>query len=232
MAGSRAPWPTEAEDALRRLWPDYSATGIARVLNNAGFACTRCAVIGKAHRLGLTRKAPAGRPTIPWTDEIDDAIRERWGKCTGETLAQYIGEAFGLKMADTTIHARALRIGLTRLREAQRTNRYFRLGNVGNRNKRPTPPKHVPEPSPPPVARMVSLLDLEPGACHFPINDPRNADFGFCGAPKWESSRSYCEYHHRLCYRPPEQRKRRSQVNWSRPVDYGGKREYRAEPIG
>lgn len=208
MAGNRAPWPTEAEDALRRLWPDYSATGIARVLNKAGFACSRSAVIGKAHRLGLSRKAKAGRPTIPWTAEIDNTIRERWGKCTGEALAQYIGDAFGIKMADTTIHARALRLGLTRLREAQRSNRYFRLGPVGNWNKRPTPPVPVIEIPKPPEARMVSLMDLEQGGCHFPISDPRSADFGFCGTPKWDGSRSYCEFHHRLCYRPAEKRER------------------------
>lgn len=203
---SRAPWPTEAEDTLRALWPDYSAGGIARTLSKAGFPCTRNAVIGKAHRLGLTRKAPAGRPTIPWTDEIDNAIRERWGKCTGDALALYLGEAFGIRVTDTTVHARALRIGLTRLREAKRANRYFRLGNIGNRSKTPTPPRYIPDPPKPPTARMVALLDLGPGDCRFPVNDPRNDDFGFCGAPK--AGRSYCEYHHRLCYRPPEVRAR------------------------
>jgi GcrA cell cycle regulator len=52
-------WTEERTDLLRRLWPDVSASQIAKQLGGV----TRNAVIGKAHRLGLAKKAEPPRPS-------------------------------------------------------------------------------------------------------------------------------------------------------------------------
>lgn len=205
MAGN-GPWPVEAEDALRKLWPSHTASQAAAIITRAGFQCSRNAVIGKAHRIGLAGKPRSTGNRIPWTEEAETLIRSEWGSCTMAELIAMLHDKCGIAPAESTLQAKAMRMGLVSLQQAQRGSRYFRIGRIGNRNKTPLPPKHVPEPPKPPVARMVSLMDLDADACRFPINDPRNADFGFCGAPK--AGRTYCAFHHRLCYRPAEKRER------------------------
>jgi len=72
----------------------------------------------------------------------------------------------------------------------------------------PVPPTPVIEPPTPPVARMVSLMDLKFGDCRFPLGDPRHADFGYCGA-KAAPGRSYCDWHAQLAYQPVQTRRQR-----------------------
>ncbi len=52
----------------------------------------------------------------------------------------------------------------------------------------------------------VAFLDLRPGDCRWPIGDPRDGDFGFCGAPAQPGS-SYCLHCHKLAYLPPRPRR-------------------------
>lgn len=58
----------------------------------------------------------------------------------------------------------------------------------------------APEPisSCPPIA----LLDLRDEHCRWPIGDPGEKGFGFCGAPRHDNTVSYCAGHCRIAYRP------------------------------
>jgi len=47
---ARATWSPEADDVLRRLYPTTHARTLAEMLGE-----TECAVIGRAHRLGLSK---------------------------------------------------------------------------------------------------------------------------------------------------------------------------------
>lgn len=47
------------------------------------------------------------------------------------------------------------------------------------------------------VAR-VKLLDLKFDHCRFPIGDPRDSDFGFCGLERESPLTPYCEHHHQI----------------------------------
>jgi GcrA cell cycle regulator len=42
-----------------------------------------------------------------------------------------------------------------------------------------------------PLARYLTLAELEPGSCRWPIGDPTSSDFRFCGAPALPGQ-SYC----------------------------------------
>lgn len=54
-----SPWTKEAIEGLTRLWSDgYSASQISEVLGDI----SRCAVIGKAHRLGLESRPRGVNP--------------------------------------------------------------------------------------------------------------------------------------------------------------------------
>ena len=53
-----------------------------------------------------------------------------------------------------------------------------------------------------------SLLELNDEKCHWPIGDPGQPDFFFCGG-KTAASTPYCGYHGRVAYQPPAARRDR-----------------------
>jgi GcrA cell cycle regulator len=132
-----APWTSDRVTALRRMWAEGLSGGqIAARLGGT----TRNAVIGKVHRLGLSKRA-------------------------------------------------------TTVRTKSRRPRQLRTPAV----PRPPAPRQVPYVPPEelviPPAERVAFGDLESRHCHWPIGDPHDADFAFCGRPA-ARGRPYCDYHH------------------------------------
>jgi GcrA cell cycle regulator len=62
----------------------------------------------------------------------------------------------------------------------------------------------VPSPVPPPVCDPVRLVDIRAHQCRWPLGDPKEEAFRFCGAP---AERSFCPHHHALAYRPVERKR-------------------------
>lgn len=70
-------------------------------------------------------------------------------------------------------------------------------------------PIALPPPLPPVepiVMRRVSLLALEASDCRYPLGDPADKDFAFCGLPV-AGAASYCPYHQLRCYTAAPPRK-------------------------
>lgn len=66
------------------------------------------------------------------------------------------------------------------------------------------PPTFFAEPLPQPVETdiaRVSLMDLERHHCRFPVGDPKDPTFGFCGCQPYPGL-PYCEAHARRAYTP------------------------------
>ena len=59
-----------------------------------------------------------------------------------------------------------------------------------------------------PLGQRRSLLELTENTCRWPIGDPGNPDFFFCGG-QTISSLPYCAFHARLAYQPPNARRDR-----------------------
>lgn len=59
-----------------------------------------------------------------------------------------------------------------------------------------------------PLNERKSLLQLEDNDCRWPIGDPVEADFHFCGRHKVPGL-PYCEHHCRRAFQPPEMKKRK-----------------------
>ena len=68
------------------------------------------------------------------------------------------------------------------------------------------PPPLPAEPVRRPDALMLPLADLVRSSCKWPIGDPKDADFGFCGVARY-NGRPYCAYHAKLAYQPPSSRR-------------------------
>jgi len=60
----------------------------------------------------------------------------------------------------------------------------------------------VPEESGP----VVGLLDLKEHSCRWPIGDPDQPGFGFCGCQKAEEG-PYCERHAAMAFQPAARRR-------------------------
>lgn len=60
-----------------------------------------------------------------------------------------------------------------------------------------------------PPHQRASILTLKECNCRWPIGDPADPDFHFCGRESLENG-PYCEYHARIAYQPAQPRRRRA----------------------
>lgn len=61
-----------------------------------------------------------------------------------------------------------------------------------------------------PLGAVEGVRSLTQDQCKFPIGDPRNSDFHFCGGTQKAGS-SYCEHHHSIAYEVRVKRTRPSE---------------------
>jgi GcrA cell cycle regulator len=141
-------WTSERVELLKQLWADgLSCSQIAARLGG----CTRNAIIGKVHRLGLsaratTERAPRARSAQP-----------RKPKAAKRATRRLPGDELYTPLAIAEIAA--------------------------------------------PEMRPCGLIELGPGRCRFPVGDPGDPGFFYCGgeAPR---ERPYCAFHWRLTHTP------------------------------
>lgn len=168
-------WTDTSTADLTRMWGSgKSASEIANVL---GF-CTRSAVLGKVHRLGLEKRRDAYPQIRPRTKTEGDDDRR---------LTQI----------------------MRRREKARRQRERYALARMLE------PEKTAPPPAPVPLeCRPCSLLELTQDTCRFPIGDPGEPDFHFCGAMP-RSGDPYCIAHCRIAYRlEPRRRAPFIQQSW------------------
>ncbi|MBK8837900.1 MAG: GcrA cell cycle regulator [Hyphomonadaceae bacterium] len=65
------------------------------------------------------------------------------------------------------------------------------------------------EPQRLPNGDMVTVLTVKDSMCKWPIGDPADANFGFCGHSSAENS-PYCAEHARVAFQPAKKRERRA----------------------
>jgi GcrA cell cycle regulator len=78
--------------------------------------------------------------------------------------------------------------------------------------QQPAPPPEVEtnvEPQRLPNGDMVTVLTVKDTMCKWPIGDPADATFGFCGHASAEGS-PYCAEHARVAFQPAKKRERRA----------------------
>lgn len=175
---SGIPWSPEREDALRKLWADgLSVRRCAKRLGGfehcADGGCS--AVIGKVFRMKLATRDTSTRPKA----HVTSAAFNRYGKGYSASV-----QASALDKAIFGADFKPLPSG-----------------------------KNYPEfqsESLPPVAEIVippherkQLVDLEASDCRWPIGDPKEADFHFCGRGK-VAGLPYCEPHAKRAFAPPQ----------------------------
>ena len=141
---------------------------------------TRNAVIGKVHRLGLSGRATPSRP-------VKRPPRLARPKPTQLPRQAQAPSAAAPRVASAGALALRPEPAHTHISEAEANVEPKRLSN----------------------GDMVTVLTVKDSMCKWPIGDPADANFGFCGHGTAENS-PYCAEHARVAFQPAKKRERRA----------------------
>ena len=132
---------------------------------------------------------------VSWTEERVEKLLDAWRGGISPTQIAIL--------LDTT--AGAVKGKLNRMGIFQRDLRTTRIGSI----IKPTTKQFTKRKLTPSATTLksmeksagVSILDLEPHHCRWPLGDPKSPTFAFCGERKQFAS-AYCEKHHAISRRP------------------------------
>ncbi|MHA1518159.1 MAG: GcrA family cell cycle regulator [Alphaproteobacteria bacterium] len=161
---------------------------------------------------------------MAWTDERVELLKKLWadglsasqiaGRLGGVTRNAVIGKVhrLGLSGRATSSRSSAPR---SRRAHAPRQHRAPSLtfGTLGNVALKPSfEAEYKPEPAPVeelviPLHERASIVTLKESMCRWPIGDPSEENFHFCGRKK-VGTLPYCEHHARMAYQPVQARRR------------------------
>lgn len=183
-----AGWTDERVETLKKLWMEgLSASQIAGEL---GQGVTRNAVIGKVHRLKLSARA---KPTnaAPRTRPAPRPAPRRVAS-PAAPMPTMSNNGAAAKLRSTM--ARPQSIGATALAQSPDVEAEVYVAPAAAE-------LFIPE------DRRLSLLQLNEHTCKWPIGDPLNKDFYFCGQHSLDSG-PYCDFHSRRAYHQMDKKRR------------------------
>jgi GcrA cell cycle regulator len=204
-------WTEERVEKLQELWNEgMSAAQIAKVLGGV----TRNAVIGKVHRLGLSNRSqpakaapaqPQAEPAAPPAPPAAEAPRAAAEPTPPPPPApdpepepeEIAAAPEPAPAAPVPVPARPVISATARREPAPMTEeRLEALANLAELDKK---------------ARRLSLMELTERTCKWPIGDPTDEDFHFCGHPA-AAGRPYCSAHCAIAYQPMSSRRDRDRA--------------------
>lgn len=185
-------WTEERVEKLKELWTEgMSASQIAKTLGGV----TRNAVIGKVHRLGLSNRS-GGQPAEEARPAEKPSPPSRAAKPAEETPPA--PEEAPAEEEPAAAPARP--------QPAVRDAAQPRAPGL------PTPEEMAARETLAEIEKMakkLDLLELTERTCKWPIGDPAEDDFYFCGLPS-VPGKPYCEHHVAVAFQPLSTRRDRA----------------------
>ncbi len=125
---------------------------------------------------------------VDWNEERVETLANMWRE--GATARQ-IAEVLGEGVTRNAVIGKANRLGLSKPSKSSVTRK---------QRKREKVKVEVA-----PIVGTATIMTLSTSTCRWPIGDPGDENFSFCGAlPK--PDQPYCEYHARMAYQPATSR--------------------------
>jgi GcrA cell cycle regulator len=178
-------WTDERIDLLQKLWlQGMSASRIARELANG---LTRNAVIGKVYRLGLSGRVKEAAAEGAAPQQLHKHATRAPARHAAQRAQPRIAQSSATFVRGNT----ALAVQPVAYEAPARTNEIARHSEVVV-----------------PIAEPVTILELRDSMCRWPIGDPTQAEFRFCGARKTPGDGPYCGCHAAIAYQPQQDRRR------------------------
>lgn len=191
-------WTDERVETLKEMWNEgMSASQIAKALGGV----TRNAVIGKVHRLGLSNRGTPGAGPQPVAEEAQAAERTR----VNDKAAAPAEPAEETRPAPETKAAQPAQ-------PVARQSPVIRDASEPRAPGQPTPEEEEARRTLAEIekmARKLSLLELTERTCKWPIGDPAEEEFYFCGLPSIPG-KPYCEHHVAVAFQPLSSRRDRA----------------------
>ena len=157
---------------------------------------------------------------MTWTDERVELLKKLWAD--GLSASQIAGELGGITR--NAVIGKVHRLGLSgrakspssgapRVRKPR--SHMLRVGRASMRGNTALALAYEMEPEPEieqydniiPMGQRRTLLELTEDTCRWPIGDPANAEFFFCGG-KPITGLPYCAHHSRIAYQPAAERRK------------------------
>ncbi len=128
---------------------------------------------------------------VDWTDEKVEILTELWRE--GQSARQ-IAEVLGDGVTRNAVIGKANRLGLSKPSKSSVTRKQRKEERIKAKLMAPE--------------GGATILTLTSSTCRWPIGDPGDEDFRFCGGPA-NPSQPYCEYHAQLAYQTATSRERK-----------------------
>ena len=165
---------------------------------------------------------------MAWTEERVELLKKLWAeglsasqiaaRLGGVTRNAVIGKVhrLGLSGRATSSRSSSLRPRRTHVPRAPRATSLM-FGTRGATALKPQFDMEL-DPAPQPLEELViplheraSIMTLKESMCRWPIGDPGDPEFHFCGRKKL-GTLPYCEHHARMAYQPVQARRREKRV--------------------
>ena len=163
-----------------------------------------------------------------WTEERVELLKKLWaeglsasqiaGELGNVTRNAVIGKVHRLGLSGRAKPTRSAAAGPRRMRHSRPRGGpqggYATIGNTALKADLMPAVAASPRPQPAPVTELVipkeerkTILQLTEYTCKWPIGDPGDEEFHFCGR-RSEVSGPYCDHHARVAYQPVQERRR------------------------
>jgi GcrA cell cycle regulator len=169
-------WTDDRVSLLKKLWTD--GLSASQIAKQLG-GVTRNAVIGKVHRLGLAGRAAPSRPV----KRIATPVVRLRPVLVATVPTEGVAPTIAVKpVVAKPVAAPEPVAAMAPVKPVKPKTRQPRDGEI------------------------IGVLQLGPNMCKWPIGDPGDADFGFCGT-HCGSSAVYCEEHAAIAFQPAMSRR-------------------------
>lgn len=181
-------WTDDRVATLKKMWKEgHSAADIAKTL---GKGVTRNAVIGKAHRMGLS-----GRPSPIKGVAVAKPVKV--AKSDDKKKASKTKEVVDKKQSKDELKSNSEKIKEKNSKK-EVAPKVEKTSKTVKQNKEEVAPSNVSA-DVPPADGGVALIDLTERMCRWPYGDPREEGFTFCGRPVYPG-KPYCADHVFVAY--------------------------------
>ena len=130
-----------------------------------------------------------GVMAVDWTDNRVALLSDLW---QSGYSARQIAERLGEGVTRNAVIGKANRLGLSKPSKSSVTRQQRQKERAEN-------VLHLQ----PPIDEGATIFSLTASTCRWPIGDPGDLDFHFCGAES-KVGQPYCEYHAARAYQPPK----------------------------
>ncbi len=169
-------WTDERVERLKKMWAEGLTA--SHIAKELGDV-TRNAVIGKVHRLGLSGRAKSTRKPVKRTVKTTNAA----------TIAKTETVQAPIPQPSPTIA-----VGNTALKSE------VMLQPAAMPQRRQVEELIIP------LHQRASILQLNEHRCKWPIGDPTQPDFHYCGRQK-DPAKSYCDHHCGVAYQSQDRKR-------------------------